>query len=185
MSLPSAPRPRFGLVLSGGAVRGAAHVGVLEVLEEAGLAPDLLVGTSAGAIIGAAYAAGRPTARIAGVARRLDWFSLVGPSLHLKTALLGTRQLEALLRDDLGLTTFEALERPFCAVACDLGSGQAVTLESGDLVRAVMAGPRVLSLAGSPRPAHRERPAGGRRAAAGDRRATPLRPAGTPPRRDA
>ena len=56
--LQSAPRPRVALVLSGGGLRGLAHLGVLRVLQAHGLQPDLVVGTSVGAIVGGAYASG-------------------------------------------------------------------------------------------------------------------------------
>ena len=63
---PAAPpeRPRIGLVLSGGGARGGAHLGVLKVLEEMHVPVDVIVGTSAGAIVGAAYASGMPLAQI-------------------------------------------------------------------------------------------------------------------------
>ena len=57
-SQPSSARPRVGLVLSGGAAKGMAHVGVLKVLEEAGIRPDVITGTSMGSIIGGVYAMG-------------------------------------------------------------------------------------------------------------------------------
>lgn len=146
MRPPTAARPRLGLVLSGGAVRGAAHVGVLKALDRHGLAPDLIAGTSAGAIIGAAYAAGHPPAAMEAFAHHLDWFSVVGPTLNLRTSLLTTRPMREVLSEEVGLTTFEDLSLPFCAVACDLASGEAVELDRGDLVAAVMASSAVPGL---------------------------------------
>jgi NTE family protein len=136
---PAADRPCFGLALSGGAVRGAAQIGVLRVLEEAGLAPQRLAGTSVGAIVGAAWAAGRSPDAIADAFRAQDWFSLVGLTLKLTHGLVDTRRLAAALRDELGLATFAELRVPFAAVACDLASGEAVVLRDGDLVEAVLA----------------------------------------------
>lgn len=136
---PAADQPCFGLALSGGAVRGAAQIGVLRVLEEAGLTPQRLAGTSVGAIVGAAWAAGRSLDTIADAFRAQDWFSLVGLTLKLKRGLVDTRRLDRALRHELGLATFAELRVPFAAVACDLASGEMVVLRDGDLVDAVLA----------------------------------------------
>jgi NTE family protein len=130
---------RIGLALSGGAVRGAAHVGVLRVLEEAGLRPAVIAGTSVGSIVGAACAAGRSMLEMERVFTDLDWFSLVRPTLRLKRSLMDTRRLGRFLRTKLELTTFDALQVPFAAVTCDLNSGETVPLTRGDLVQAIRA----------------------------------------------
>jgi len=70
------PRPRLGLVLSGGGARGIAHVGVLKALEEQGVRPDCIAGTSMGALIGGLYASGYSAARIEGIVRSVDWQSI-------------------------------------------------------------------------------------------------------------
>ena len=132
-------RARFGLALSGGAVRGAAHIGVLRVLEREGLRPDAIAGTSIGAIIGAAYAAGRSTHDLERLFSGLDWFSLVRPTLRLKRSLVNRKRMGRFLSDELGLSTFEALRTPFVAVACDLQSGERVELTGGDVALAVRA----------------------------------------------
>ena len=74
---PYAQAPRVALVLSGGAARALALIGVLRVLEREGLRPDLVVGTSAGAMVGAYYAAGRPVAEIEALAAQLDLPTLI------------------------------------------------------------------------------------------------------------
>jgi NTE family protein len=130
---------RIGFALSGGAVRGAAHIGVLRVFEEAGLGPALIAGTSVGAIIGAACAAGRSLRDVERLFAGLDWFSLVRPTLKLRRSLMDTRRLGRFLRAELGLTTFAELRIPFAAVACDLDTGDAVPLTRGDLVQAIRA----------------------------------------------
>lgn len=70
---PPAERPRIGLALSGGGARGAAHAGVLKVLEELHVPVDAISGTSVGAVVGGLYAAGVPAARIEEVLRKIDW----------------------------------------------------------------------------------------------------------------
>src|SRR5690242_10298061 len=71
---------RIGLALGGGAVRGAAHIGVLDVLDRAGLEPAVLTGTSAGALVGALYAAGASPSEISKLAHTLRWAKLVRPA---------------------------------------------------------------------------------------------------------
>jgi len=130
---------RIGLALSGGAVRGAAHIGVLRVLDRAGLRPSVIAGTSVGAIIGAARAAGRSMQEVEEAFSDLDWFSLVRPTLKLRRSLMDTRRLGRFLRSKLGLSTFDELRIPFAAVTCDLNSGETVPLTRGDLVQAIRA----------------------------------------------
>jgi NTE family protein len=75
---PSAgPRPRIGLVLSGGGARGFAHIGVLRVLEELRVPVDVVVGTSMGSVVGGAYAAGRTAAELERFARETDWAAVL------------------------------------------------------------------------------------------------------------
>ena len=71
-------RPRVGLVLSGGAAKGLAHVGVLQVLERAGVQVDVVAGTSMGALIGALYAVGYGADSLAGIARSVSWDVVIG-----------------------------------------------------------------------------------------------------------
>jgi len=70
---PLSPRPRLALVLSGGGARGAAHIGVLKVLEELHVKPDLIVGTSMGSIVGGLYAAGYSAEQVEGIMKTVDW----------------------------------------------------------------------------------------------------------------
>jgi NTE family protein len=129
---------RVGLALGGGAVRGTAHIGVLEVLEKAGLEPAILTGTSAGALVGALYAAGLTAAEISAQAHSLRWAKLVRPA-RTRKALFDTRHLGAYLDELLGGREFTELERPFAAVACDLITGERVVLRDGPVSTAVLA----------------------------------------------
>jgi NTE family protein len=72
-----APRPRIGLVLSGGGAKGMAHVGVIKVLEEAGIRPAVITGTSMGAIVGALYAAGYTARELETIVQGQDWNRLL------------------------------------------------------------------------------------------------------------
>ncbi|WP_045741852.1 patatin-like phospholipase family protein [Actinoplanes rectilineatus] len=129
---------RIGLALGGGAVRGAAHIGVLDVLDRAGLEPAVITGTSAGALVGALYASGRSPSEIAKLAQTLRWARLIRPGLTRK-ALFETSKLAVFLDDTLSSLTFEELERPFAAVACDLTTGREVVMREGPVASAVLA----------------------------------------------
>jgi NTE family protein len=129
---------RIGLALGGGAVRGAAHIGVLAALEESGLAPAVITGTSAGALVGALYAGGLKPAEITGLTRRLRWTRLVLPAMN-RRALLDTTRLGRFLDQTLGGRTFADLEVPFAAVATELTTGARVVMTDGPVVDAVLA----------------------------------------------
>ncbi|HHQ48974.1 MAG TPA: patatin [Acidobacteria bacterium] len=136
---PVQPPKTIGLALSGGAVRGAAHVGVLEVLEREGIRVDMVAGTSVGAIVGAAHAAGLGATEIGRVFRSSRWPSMARLSLRGKYSLFDTRPMEQTLEEHLGLTTFDELEIPFAAVSCDLVTGQEIIFRSGHLPTALRA----------------------------------------------
>ena len=129
---------RIGLALGGGAVRGAAHIGVLDVLDRAGLEPAVLTGTSAGALVGALYASGATPSEISKLAHTLRWAKLVRPA-RTRKALFETSKLAVFLDAALGGRDFEALDRPFAAIACDLTTGARVVMRDGPVSTAVLA----------------------------------------------
>ncbi len=135
---PAPVRRRVGLVLGGGAVRGAAHLGVLQVLDEAGIRPDLVVGVSAGSVVGGLYCAGLSPVALQQTAKEMNWnrlARLVRPRLGLFDINLIGQTI-----DDLtGGLTFEQLKIPFAAVAVDIICGELVTFRQGPLGRAVQA----------------------------------------------
>jgi NTE family protein len=134
----SATPVRIGVALGGGAVRGAAHIGVLAALDEAGLAPSVITGTSAGAIVGGLYAAGLGAREITELAGRLRWMRLVHPTIN-RRSLLDTRRLRRFLDGALGGKGFGELDRTFAAVACELTTGARVVLTDGPVSEAVLA----------------------------------------------
>ncbi|MEN2987210.1 patatin-like phospholipase family protein [Tistrella sp. BH-R2-4] len=138
---PQALRPPvIGVALGSGSARGWAHIGVLDGLLREGVTPTVVAGASAGAIVGAFYAAGR-----------LDEFeSWVRALTRLKVVRLGDfrmgggglvagDRLASVLREAFGDTRIENLPMPFGAIATDLASGQEVWLTEGDLVDALRA----------------------------------------------
>ena len=132
-------RPRLGLALSGGAARGLAHVGVLKVFEEHGVRADCVAGTSAGALVGGALAAGMPVEEIEKLARGLRWRDF-GRLTVSRLGVQSNAALEQYVRDRFPVSRFEELPVPFAAVATDLQTGAAVVMrDEGDLGFAVRA----------------------------------------------
>jgi NTE family protein len=132
-------RPRIGLALSGGAARGIAHVGVLRVFEQHQIPIDYVAGTSAGALVGGALAAGLSVAEIEAIGRSLRWRDMGKVTLS-KLGVQSNVRLEEFVRARFPVTRFEELPIPFAAVATDLNTGDAVVLSGeGDVAFAIRA----------------------------------------------
>lgn len=131
---------KIGLALGGGAARGWAHIGVLKRLDAAGIVPDIVAGTSIGALAGGCYIAGKLT-ELEAFARSLTKrriFSLLDVSLR-GSGLIGGRKLTDLLDRDLVNERIENLPRKFVAVATELKTGHEIWLSKGSLVEALRA----------------------------------------------
>lgn len=132
-------RPRLGLALSGGAARGLAHVGVLKVFAEHGVLVERVAGTSAGALVGGALAAGMSAGEIEKIGRSLRWRDL-GRMTVSRLGVQSNAVLEQYVRDRFPVSRFEELPTPFAAVATDLRTGAAVVMrDEGDIGFAVRA----------------------------------------------
>ncbi|HEX7973517.1 MAG TPA: patatin-like phospholipase family protein [Anaerolineales bacterium] len=131
-------RKRIGLALGGGVARGLAHIGVLTVLEKAGIPVDYVAGTSAGSIMGAMYCAGIPVEQIKSLTLKLRWWQLARP-VWPRRGFVNFSPLARWLVANLGDLRIEDLKIPFTAVAADLASGEPVRLNSGPLAPAVQA----------------------------------------------
>ncbi len=132
---------KVGLALGGGAARCLAHIGVLEVLERAGISIDIIAGTSMGAIVGALYANGRSASEIKALAMEIAPKSLsffADPVLP-KTGLIRGRKIENLLKSIIGDIEFRDLKMPFACVATDVDSGEEVVMKDGSVWKAVRA----------------------------------------------
>jgi NTE family protein len=127
---------RIGLVLSGGGARGFAHIGVMRVLERAGIQADVVAGTSIGAILGALYASGRSADEIYELAHETSWRDVF--DLSLQAGLIKGDKLHAFLAKLLP-PRFADLEKPFVITTTDIESGEEVVILEGDLVKAVRA----------------------------------------------
>jgi NTE family protein len=133
-------RPTIGLALGGGAARGWAHIGVLRSLIAAGLEPDIVAGTSIGAVAGACYVTGKLAAleEFASTLTRRRVFGFLDFNFTGSGLLTGQR-LSARLENHLKGFSIEELDRRFVAVATELGTGHEVWLNKGDLVTALKA----------------------------------------------
>jgi NTE family protein len=132
-------RPRIGLALSGGAARGIAHAGVLRALTEHEIPIDCIAGTSAGALVGGAFAAGMTTSEMEEISLTMRWRD-VGRATVSRFGAQSNDRLEGYLRARMKVTRFEDLPIPFAAVATDLKSGNAVVMrDEGDVPFAIRA----------------------------------------------
>ncbi|MBL8396313.1 MAG: patatin-like phospholipase family protein [Candidatus Accumulibacter sp.] len=135
----SAVKPvKLGLALGGGAARGFAHVGVIKALESQGIFPDIIVGSSAGAVVGALYAAGHNGFELQKLAHRLDESRISDWSLPARGVLKG-ESLQQFVNDAVGQRPLENLRKPFGAVATDLHSGESIVFRTGNTGMAVRA----------------------------------------------
>ena len=132
--------PKIGLALGGGAARGFAHVGVIQVLEEAGLRPDLVVGTSAGSLVAALYASGRSGAQLQQVAQDMEEAAFTDWTLPIfNRGMLRGEALARYVNAHVGGKLIEQMPLSLGIVATDLNSGQGVLFQRGDTGTAVRA----------------------------------------------
>lgn len=133
------PRPpRIGLALGGGAARGFAHIGVIQVLDEAGIRPDLVAGTSAGSLVGALWASGLDGAQLGRLAGSMAESTIADWGFPGRGLLRGDA-LARYVRDHTGARPIEQMPRPLGIVATDLDSGEAILFRRGDTGLAVRA----------------------------------------------
>ncbi len=145
-SIPAEKRPKIGLALSAGGVRGFAHVGVLEVLDNAGVPIDRMAGTSMGSVVGSLYAAGLPTEKLWEISNHLSMkqitpdFNVMGLFRFLFASKLpSSANLVNFFHEQIGDMRFEDLKTPFTCSAMDVKTGERVVFNSGPLAIAVRA----------------------------------------------
>lgn len=141
-SVPEVPRraPRLGLALGGGAARGFAHVGVIQVLEQNGIRPDLVIGTSAGSLVAALYASGMDAAALERAALSMEEATLTDWTLPFNgRGVLRGDALARYVRQAVGGRLIEQMPLPLGILATDLGNGQGTVFRRGDAALAVRA----------------------------------------------
>jgi len=132
------PAPKVALVLGGGAARGFAHIGAIKALEAQGIVPDLVVGTSAGAVVGALYAAGNGGFELQKLAIQMEEGQVSDWSLPDRGVIRG-EALQNFINSAIGQRPLEKLPRLFGVVATDLQSGEAMVFRIGNTGMAVRA----------------------------------------------
>jgi len=144
-------KPKTGLVLSGGAARGVAHIGVLEAFDEENFKVDVIGGVSVGAIVGALYASGKSALDISKIGEFLTWKNLievkVTPTRLLNlSGIISNERMSSFLKSYIGDKTFSDLKITFVCIACDLRTGEEIVFDSGKLIPAVRASSAVPGL---------------------------------------
>ena len=132
-------QPRLGLVLGSGSARGWAHIGVIRALEEQGIRPDIVCGSSIGALVGASYASGHLDTLESWVRTLTFWDVVKLLDIRLSGGLIEGENLMESMRGQFEGHTIESLPLPFAAVATDLHSGREIWLQTGELRSAVRA----------------------------------------------
>lgn len=132
--------PKIGLALGGGAARGFAHIGVIQVLEEAGIRPALVTGTSAGSLVAALYASGKSATQLQQLAEAMDEATFADWTLPIfSRGMLRGEALARYVHRAVDGRLIEDMTLPLGIVATDLNSGVGVLFQRGDTATAVRA----------------------------------------------
>jgi NTE family protein len=132
------PRKKVGLALGGGAVRGFAHLGVLQVLQHEGIPIDYIAGTSVGSLIGAAYCTGMPLDEILAISKEISWRNIVRPHWG-NDGIVSFRGIRQLIDEIFNQPTFEGLLTPLAVVTTDIDADEGVVISEGRVAPAVEA----------------------------------------------
>ena len=138
-------KPKIALVLGSGGARGYAHIGVIDVLEQNGIRPDMIVGTSAGSIVGAIYASGKTPEQMKNIAMDLKTDDVRDFTLS-KQGFFDGKKIASYVNAQVDNTLLENMKIPFYVVATELKSGQDVIFRQGDTGKAVMASTSIPSM---------------------------------------
>ena len=132
---------KVGLVLSGGAAYGLAHIGIIKVLRENNIPIDVITGTSMGALIGGLYAAGISTNKMEEILIKFTRRMIIDIDIFAisRGGLLHGKKVVKFLQSLVGDINIEDLETPFCAIASDIAAGEKCVLDKGSLVQAIRA----------------------------------------------
>lgn len=129
---------KIGIVLSGGGARGIAHLALLKVMEDCGIKPDVISGTSAGAMVGAFYAMGYTPQEIISVIQQKSFFNMTS-MLFRKQGVFAMKAFESLFNTYFPTNDFADLKMPLYAAATNLTKGYTVYFSEGNLAKALMA----------------------------------------------
>jgi len=130
--------PKFGIALSGGGARGILHIGALEALRKYGIDPEIISGTSAGALVGVLYAAGLEPLQILDLVKGSKMHKMIKWKLP-SSGLFDMKKLQVLLEQHIPADDFSALKKPFYCAVTNLNTGLAEIKSSGKLFQWVLA----------------------------------------------
>ena len=128
--------PQIGLALSGGSVRGFAHLGVLKVIEEYKIPINMIAGTSIGAIIGALYASGCSVKELISITSRIRWNHLFQFSKS-SAGISSGEPIQRLIKRIITHDSFQSLRIPFSAIVTDISKGESVAIKEGSISEAI------------------------------------------------
>ena len=131
-------KKKLGIVLSGGGARGLAHVGVLRALEENGIFPDVVAGSSMGAIIGALYASGRSFEEMMDLIGQVRSYKIIRVGLPLG-GITDLTYLKNMIKENIPQDTFESLKKPLYVCVSNLNTGNYEFFNAGKLSSAIIA----------------------------------------------
>jgi NTE family protein len=137
-NLSTTPKKGLGIALSGGAARGFAHIGVIKALEEHGVEPQIIAGTSMGALVGVLYAAGLKPAAIKDMVNKEPILKMVRPAWG-KNGMFQVSELCKLLEKHIEKDDFSILKKPFCLVVSNINKGTKEIIREGSLFDYVLA----------------------------------------------
>lgn len=129
---------KFGLCLSGGGARGSFHIGVIKALEEAGIKPSIVSGTSAGALIGSLYCSGLSSSEMIQLAKNTKWYHFIAPHLP-SSGLIEMNFLRNILSENITHNSFESLKTPLITTATNITSGKLEYFSTGPLFEPILA----------------------------------------------
>jgi NTE family protein len=131
-------RKKIGLALGGGAVRGFAHLGVIQALLREGIPIDYVAGTSVGSIIGAAYCSGMSLEEILRISKKINWRNIVRPHWG-NQGIVSFRGIRTMIDEIFDEPSFEGLQTPFAVVTTDIDADEGVVISEGPVAPAVEA----------------------------------------------
>jgi len=140
MNILKRKKPKIGLALGSGGVKGLAHIGVIKVLQENNIPIDFIAGSSIGALIGGFYSAIKDIKQIEEIALNTNWrqlLSLIDPSL--RQGLINGEKIKKFIEKHIGKIKFQDLKIPLSVIATDLKTGEIVSINQGEVVSAIRA----------------------------------------------
>lgn len=139
-------KPKLAVALGGGGVKGYVHIGAIKALEEAGIKPELITGVSIGSLAGALWASGMKSQEIELMAKKIENGDVFDWSIFRSGGWIKGQKYEDLVREALGSARFNQMKIPLVVVATELGSGNKVAFNSGDVAQAVRASSSVAGI---------------------------------------